>query len=227
MYTCRKTLVICFGLFICLSSCGSREQDVASQQIEEPKQLEQVQEEHIRRNNTITQDSANFKLAFEHFLQALHSTDTVALNLYIHPDYGLWVIEQPGAVPKMTHVTDFRNFKREYQDRSFFTVREEVKTCDLQEEAWPTFDCADMNYDLGKSGYSKEGCFVAGPTKFQKSGYWDYASLSDAELKQVKAALPLLQKSVLHTATSFEFHFGYLNGHWRLLFTKLIYPCSA
>lgn len=130
-------------------------------------------------------------------------------------------------MPRMTRVTDIRDFKREFQNRTFFTIREEVKTCDLREETWPSFDCADLNYDVGQSGYSKDGCFVSDPAKFQQSGYWDYASLPDAEIKQIKATLPLLQKSVLHTTTSFEFHFGSVDGQWRLLFAKLISPCSA
>ncbi len=200
---------------------------MASEEAQEPERLEEVQEEHERRNSTPGLDTIGFESAFTLFLQALQLADTAALNQYIHPDYGLWVIEQPGAMPKMTYVTDIRDFKREFQDRSFFTVREEVTSCDLQEEAWPSFDCANLNYDKGQSGYSKDGCFVGPPNKFRTSGYWDYASLSNDEVQRVKASLPLLHKSVLHTATSFEFHFGQVDGQWRLLFTKLIHPCSA
>ncbi|MDX5510614.1 MAG: hypothetical protein LPK01_00200, partial [Hymenobacteraceae bacterium] len=63
--------------------------------------------------------------------------------------------------------------------------------------------------------------------KFKNSNMWDYASLSEAELKQVKQSLPLLRHTVLHTNTNFKFHFGYDNSKWYLLFTELIYPCSA
>lgn len=200
---------------------------MAQERADEHQRLEEVQEEHIRRGSAPNQDSISFRQAFALFMTALQASDTITLNLFIHPDHGLWIIEQPGAMPKMTRMTDIRDFKREYQDRSFFTIRDEVKTCDLREEAWPSFDCADLNYDEGQSGYSKDGCFVSDPAKLQKSGYWDYASLTDTEIKQIKATLPLLQRSVLHTATSFEFHFGPVDGQWRLLFAKLIYPCSA
>ncbi|MFD2248389.1 hypothetical protein [Pontibacter ruber] len=175
----------------------------------------------------ILQDTSEFKAAFKEFFAALQASDTSRLDQFIHPKYGLWIIEQPGALPRMTHVTDISSFRREYQDRSFFTVKDEVTACDLKEEVWPTFDCADVDYEAGKSGYSKDGCFLWQPGKFQKSGYWDYASLSATEIQRIKATLPLLKRSVLHTATSFEFHFGYIDGQWRLLFTKLIYPCSA
>ncbi|MBD1396615.1 hypothetical protein H9Q13_05505 [Pontibacter sp. JH31] len=219
--------IACLVALLWLAGCGSKEQNLATAESEEEKRLEEVQEEHLRRNTMPGQDSIRFKTAFTQFLTALHNSDTTVLNQFIHPDYGVWVIEQPGAMPKMTHVTDIRRFRRDFQDRSFFTVREEVKECDLKEEVWPRFDCGDMDYEKGQSGYSKEGCFAGSPDKFQRSGYWDYASLSNQEIDRVKSSLPLLQKSVLHTATSFEFHFGQVDGQWRLLFTKLIYPCSA
>jgi hypothetical protein len=225
----RHLIVFLTYLFFltALTSCGQEEKNQATQQSEEPKRLEQVQEEHLRRGNTPGLDTMRFETAFALFLKALQASDTMTINEFIQPDYGVWFIEQPGAMPRMTHVTDIRHFKREYQDRSFFTVQEEVKSCDLQEEVWPTFDCADMNYDAGKTGYSKDGCFVWQPDKFRESGYWDYASLPEAEIRKIKVMLPLVQRSVLHTATSFEFHFGHVDGQWRLLFAKLIYPCSA
>ena len=219
----------CLILLAGITSCGSGdpEQSMADQRAVNHERLEKVQDEHIRRENAPSQDSLSFEQAFSLFLSALQTADTSVVNQFIHPDNGLWIIEQPGAMPKMTRVADVREFRREFQDRSFFTIREEVKTCDLREEAWPTFDCADMNYDQGQSGYSKDGCFVSDAAKFQKSGYWDYANLSDTDIKLIKTSLPLLQRSVLHTATSFEFHFGAVDGQWRLLFAKLIYPCSA
>ncbi|MER2996571.1 hypothetical protein [Pontibacter populi] len=209
-------------------SCTSEDSKTENKTIAEgTDSLEAVQEEPQRQDTKSTIDTIAFEIAFEQFFTALQTSDTATINQFIDPEHGLWIIEQPGALPKMTRVKDISTFKREYQDRSFLTIREEVKTCDLKAETWPTFDCADMDYDKKTSGYSKDGCFVASPGKFQKSGYWDYASLSESEIQTIKATLPFLRKSVLHTATSFEFHFGYIDNHWRLLFTKLIYPCSA
>ena len=230
MHRHRIFFLLFIPFLLGFASCGSEEQNHATQEAaeaKEPESLEEVQEEHQRRAGIPGQDTMHFGTAFALFLKALHTSDTTTLNEFIHPDYGVWIIEQPGAVPKMTFVTDIRKFKREFQGRSFFTLGKEVKECNLLAEPWPTFDCADMNYEKGHSGYSKDGCFVWQPDKFRQSGYWDYASLSDLDKKRVKASLPYLQKSVLHTPTSFEFHFGYLEGHWRLLFAKLIYPCSA
>ncbi|GAB3198324.1 hypothetical protein GCM10027293_14870 [Pontibacter aydingkolensis] len=171
--------------------------------------------------------TTDFNAAFARFFEDLHNADTAGINQFIHPMHGLWIIEQPGAMPKMTQVFAIQKFGREYQNRSFFTIAQEVQQCDLIEEAFPSFDCADMNYDAGKTGYSEDGCFVWDAEKFKKSGYWNYASLSPDQIHLVKTTLPLVQKSVLHTQSSFEFHFGYLDGQWHLLFAKIIYPCSA
>lgn len=214
-------------LLLCMhgSACTSDKQEAGSTGASLNKSgidsLEALQEEPVRK------DTTDFRDAFEQFFTALQAADTATLNRFIHPELGVWLIEQPGALPKMTHVTDINAFKREYQDRSFFTVAEEVKACELSEEPFPTFDCADMNYETGETGYSKDGCFVWKSDKFRKSGYWNYASLTPSQIRQIKAMLPLVRRSVLHTNTSFEFHFGYVDQQWRLLFAKLIYPCSA
>lgn len=222
----KLPLVVTF--LIMITACNTEERTAGTSV--DPQTIdsrEAMQEEPLRKETTSTTDTLAFKPAFNQFLTALQASDTATINRFIHPKYGLWVIEQPGALPKMTHVSNINAFKREYQDRSFFTVREEVKSCNLKEEVWPTFDCAHMDYDARKSGYSKDGCFAWKPDKFKSSAYWDYASLQPAQIQRIKSVLPLVQKSVLHTPTSFEFHFGFVDGNWRLLFTKLIYPCSA
>ncbi|MEJ8803193.1 hypothetical protein [Pontibacter sp. H249] len=172
-----------------------------------------------------TSSTTDFHAAFARFFEDLHNADTAGLNQFIHPKYGLWLIEQPGAMPKMTQVFQIQKFGREYKNRSFFTIAPEIEQCKLVEEAFPSFDCADM--EGGKTGYSKDGCFIWNADKFKKSGYWDYANLSANQIKSIKDTLPLVQKSVLHTKTSFEFHFGYIEGQWHLLFARIIYPCSA
>lgn len=215
------------GFMLVLSSCHSDQTSTNNGALssEGIDSLEAVQDEPLRQDENHATDSVSFELAFEAFFTALQTADTATFNQFIHPVLGLWVIEQPGAVPHITHVQHISDFKRQYQDKAFFTVAEEVKQCDLQQEPWPAFDCAGM--EDGKSGYSKDGCFVERPDKFRESGYWNYASLSEAEVRSIEKELPLVQKSVLHTNTSFEFHFGFVDGHWRLLFAKLIHPCSA
>ena len=211
-----KPVSILLLALIILASCSSEQTTTITEN------------QQVKANSHQETDSArSFKEAFGSFFDAVQQSDTAVINRFIHPKYNLWIIEQPGALPKMTQVARIQNFGREYQNRSFFTIAEEMQACKLTEEPLPDFDCADMNYDEGKSGYSKDGCFAWNADKFRKSGYWNYASLSDAEIQRIEQTLPYVQKTVLHTNTSFEFHFGQINGQWYLLFAKLIYPCSA
>jgi hypothetical protein len=213
---------------IILSSCiaCNNNANVNKQNTGEAQDSQEMLQEELNKKSLAPEtDTVSFEIAFNRFFEALQAADTAQLNQYIHPEYGIWIIEQPGAMPKMTRITDIRLFKREYQNRSFFTVAREVTACELLKEPFPEFDCADL--DEKHTGYMKDGCFEWEPGKFIKSGYWNYASLSGKQIDQVKSMLPLVQRSVLHTQTSFEFHFGYVGKHWRLLFTKLIYPCSA
>jgi hypothetical protein len=209
-----------FLILIIVSSCNSR----SSGSLPENKVAENTPLDNSKTSNS---NSDQFRTAFETFFNALHQSDTATINRFIHPENGLWIIEQPGAVPKMTRVKSIQNFKREFQERSFFTIASDINTCNLTEAPHPKFDCGEMNYEEGKTGYSQDGCFVWDAEKFKQSGYWNYASLAAPQIQQIQNTLPLLSKSVLHTPSSFEFHFGIINKQWYLLFAKIIYPCSA
>ena len=224
----KISILLYLPVVVLLLACGSGEERSVAEhpaKTEAMDSLEALQDEPNRKENKLSVDSVEFETAFQQFFTALQSEDIAMLNHFIHPELGTWIIEQPGAVPNMTRVTDISSFKRHYQEKPFMSIAQEVVACELQEEPFPSFDCAEM--DGKNSGYSKDGCFVWKPEEFRTSGYWNYAGLTETEIDQIKATLPLVDKSVLHTGTSYEFHFGYVNNQWRLLFAKLIRPCSA
>lgn len=169
---------------------------------------------------------STFEKAFLDFQLAVFNEDAQAVNAFIDPEKGVYIIENPGAMPKMTLVKDIWNFKRTFQDQSFFTIKERLQNCKLKDEPLPTFNCAGENPN-NNAGYSKEGCFVADAAVFRKSEYHKYASLPQNEIENIEATLPLVQKTVLQTASSYKFHFGKINGKWRILFIDLMIPCSA
>jgi hypothetical protein len=162
---------------------------------------------------------------FSIFRKPFFNEDVQGVNAFIDPDLGVFIIENPGAMPKMTFVKDINGFKREFRGESFFTIKERLQACDLKEESLPSFSCEGEN-GSGK-GYSKEGCFSGEDPQFEKSEIYKYASLQPEELKQAEKMMKLIKTSVLQTSSSYRFHFGYINSQWRLLFIDLRIPCSA
>ncbi|HSI90759.1 MAG TPA: hypothetical protein VK927_06545 [Adhaeribacter sp.] len=163
--------------------------------------------------------------AFSDFQQAVYNEDTEGVNAFIDPEYGVFIIENPGAMPKMTRVTDISTFKRQFQELSFFSVKERLKTCKPVEEDLPTFNCEDQTNK--NAGYSKEGCFIDDAKMFRESTIYKFAGLTEEETELVEDMLPLVQKIILQTTSSYKFYFGIVNGKWRVLFIDLRTPCTA
>lgn len=187
-----------------------------------------VQQEPLSGTTGVAADSVTFEEAFNRFFQALQTKDTAALNSFIDAQQGFWLIEQPGAVPSYTHYKNVQNVKRQHPNQAFTSITERVEQCQLQQrETFPSFSCADM--DGGASGYAEDGCFYSTNTsEFQNTDMWQYdASLSEQQARQVQELQQQVDVTVLHTLSSYRFHFGYRNGRWQLLFADLRVPCSA
>ncbi|GAB2545549.1 hypothetical protein [Rufibacter soli] len=184
--------------------------------------LNAVQEEVVRKPSPKAED--DFEKFFKRFEKIIKEQDRVAFNQLIDPELGLYLIDTPGAMPQFTRVTDIATFKRaDQQQRPFFTISETFKDCRLKEvKTLPKVTC-----EGDAEPYSDHGCFVADATAFRKNEAYKYASLSPEEEKTVGQTQLLVQKTVLHTASGFKFHFGQIKGQWKVLFIDLMRPCSA
>lgn len=216
------------GFILLLSGCHTQPDSTQAGQnssallVEGFASPETLQDEPQRKQT----DSTSFAAAFTAFFDALQAQDTAALNAFIDPQQGFWLIEQPGAVPAYTHYNSVQQVKRSYQDQPFVSIAAQMQACALQPRAlFPEFDCAMM--DNGGSGYAENGCFYTSGKVFRGNDMWQYASLNKQQEKQVQDLQRRVQQSVLHTYTSFRFHFGYDGQHWRLYFADLRVPCSA
>jgi len=130
-------------------------------------------------------------------------------------------------VPAYTHYSVVQHVKRQYRQQPFTSIAEQMQQCRLrQRQTFPVFDCADMHQ--GASGFAEDGCFYSTQTAaFQNSDMWQYANLNKQEQQQVQLLQQQVAATVLHTASSYRFHFGYRKGQWVLLFADLRVPCSA
>ncbi|MFC5269305.1 hypothetical protein [Adhaeribacter terreus] len=210
-------------LFACEGSdqIENRSKDEETVAVETPV----VQGEIDGRDTVKVKLQTEFVAFFIQFQSAVFNEDADAFNHFIDSERGVYIIENPGAMPKMTLVKDIRKFKREFQGRSFFTIKDGLQSCKLKEEALPGFNCEGQTG--GNSGYTKEGCFAADAEAFRKTEIHKYASLPENELQNIEKTLPLVQKTVVQTSTSYQFHFGQINGKWKVLFIDLRIPCSA
>ncbi|WP_205504196.1 hypothetical protein [Rufibacter psychrotolerans] len=203
----------------------SRAQQAEAKQQEQILQkdtLNAVQEEVVRKPHPAHQEE--FATFFKRFEQAIQQQDATAFNQTIAPEPGLYLIDNPGAVPRFTRVADIKVYKRTGAgERPFFTIRESFNKCDLQEaEQLPTVTCLGDN-----NNFSRQGCFVTDGTAFHGNTAYRHAGLSQAEERRISQAQLLVSKTVLHTRSGFKFHFGRINGQWRVLFIELTAPCSA
>lgn len=217
-----RVLTIIYTCLLILCSCSEQ-----SEEIQSSETLQAVQEEPARKGKQTTPDTTTFEAAFEQFYNALQASDTAALNAFIGPQQGFWLIEQPGALPTYTHFSNMQAVKREYQERPFTSINQEIRNCQLQlRQSLPNFDCATMGGNA--TGFAEDGCFYSTNTSaFRTTDMWKYASLSQAHAQQVQQLQKQVAITVLHTATAYRFHFGYRNGSWFLLFADLRIPCSA
>lgn len=168
---------------------------------------------------------SRFANSFLDFQTAIFNEDFETFNQFIDPERGVYIIENPGAMPKLTQVKDIRYYKREPGEQSFFTIKDRLQSCKLKEEALPVLNCEAAAGE--NAGYNKEGCFVADAAEFRNSGIHKFAELPQAEIALIESTLPLVQKTVLQTASSYRFHFGLVNGKLKVLFIDLRLPCSA
>jgi hypothetical protein len=216
------------GLLLFLFSCDSSDQieNRSSQPLEADSVLSPLQGPDDANGKPVKPVYlSRFAKAFFDFQEAVYNEDAEGVNNFIDPGIGLYIIENPGALPKMTLVRDIRDFKRDFKEESFFTIKDRLQSCQLKEESLPAFTCGTETKLSG--GYSKEGCFAADDQEFQKNEVYKYASLPDPEVKNIERTLPLVKKTVVQTASSYRFHFGYINGQWKVLFIDLRVPCSA
>ena len=159
---------------------------------------------------------------------ALRGHDAIVLNQLIDPEFGLWILEQPGAVPLVTRVAEVGAFRRANQNLPLFSLDKQLMTCpQLQSLArLPKADCGLQT--KRNAGFAQQGCFTGPATAFRALDFWPSATVKGGTAAQGKAAQGRTGRTVLQTRTGFRFHFAKsagVGGRWRLIFIDLREPC--
>lgn len=165
--------------------------------------------------------------AFLRWTDALRAADTAAVNAFISPRHGLWVLEQPGALPLLTRVTDTRQLRRSHQSSSLFSLSSELMPC-LRPEPVDTLPTATCDGAPGnEAGFRRTGCLLGPARPAALKPFWDHATLRGGTAGQGRAALAGSRYAVLQTATGYRFFWAREAGQWRLVLLDLRVPCSA
>ena len=161
---------------------------------------------------------------------ALRGHDAEVLNQLIDPEFGLWILEQPGAVPTVTRVADVAAFRRAGSGQSLFSLDKQLMTGAKLQVAreLPDADCGLQTKQ--NAGFAQSGCFSGPATTFRNLEFWSSATLKGGTAAQGKAAQGRTVRTVLQTRTGFRFHFAKsagAGGRWKLIFIDLREPCMA
>ena len=161
---------------------------------------------------------------------ALRGHDAAVLNQLIDPEFGLWVLEQPGAMPLVTRVAEVGAFRRANQDLPLFSLDKQLMNCP-QLRVVPLLPEADCGLQTKQNaGFARQGCFAGPATAFRALDVWPSATVKGGTAAQGKAAQGRAVRTVLQTRTGFRLHFAKsagAGGRWRLIFIDLREPCIA
>ena len=161
---------------------------------------------------------------------ALRGHDAAVLNQLIDPEFGLWILEQPGAMPLVTRVAEVGAFRRSNQNLPLFSLDKQLMACP-QLRAVPVLPEADCGLQTKQNaGFARQGCFAGPATAFRSLDFWSSATVKGGTAAQGKAAQGRAGRTVLQTRTGFRFHFAKsagAGGRWRLIFIDLREPCIA
>lgn len=126
-------------------------------------------------------------------------------SMIISDNYGVYVITQPGAMPKVEHKyqLDLKTFSSE-----------------IVFEKLPQFSCDTHSFD-------KEGCYAQEINLLHESQLWNYAELNEKEKQAIIAQVETIKYTVVDTQNKITYYFSKIEEQWFLTFVDLRIPCAA
>ena len=171
--------------------------------------------------------NGNFSDFFEEFIVAFNQKNTLEINKCFNPDYGFFVIDNPGAFSVVQHFDSFDEIMQMEGEYNIAYLKVLKVDCDLKSGKKPFYEC--------ETGWDKEGCYLEMYPKFNISDY--YKSMIEYELADsnaVKVEMDLALKSevtiarlVYSTEAPIGFYFVKIDEKWYLLCIDKVTPCSA
>lgn len=168
-------------------------------------------------------EEKSFEQFYSQVCDALEKGNASAINKYIHPKWGIYMIDRPGAIDK---VDTGRNIQAFYKKIYLGNKRLKGMHCKLEHRPIPEITC-DKAY---------EGCLAEKTDNYHrltdlKKGLQEYG-FKDNYLPQDKATLSSFEKLVKRNTVNFDKAIGisflYVDGKWYIGVIDLAkYSCSA
>ena len=141
--------------------------------------------------------------------------------MYNVPEFGCYLIENPGAIPLITKITDVEAVLRKATNISTLDFSNIALSASLTEDSLPTVDC-----DSPDGFYSKEGTFVADVNTFSEEQLWKYIGMDEAEQGPIAKLAETINKTIVNTA-GFKAYFSKIGDEWYITFFDIRVPCTA
>lgn len=179
-------------------------------------------------NKSSEQNHRNFEDFWIKFIKAFNEKNTLEINKFLNPEYGFFVLDNPGAIYIVRHFDSFDEIM-EMEGESDIAYLKVLKVdCDLKEGEKPFYECES-------DGWNKEGCYLEKYPELKISDY--YKTMIEYELidsNSVKKEMELSLKAenmITHLVYSTEapigFYFAMIDEKWYLICIDKVTPCDA
>ncbi len=215
----KYKIVVAVSFLILFVTCSETTQSDNNTQ-------EQHQEIVVNTIDTLITDAAKKQSGTTRFLQfyqqlvtAIETKNAAAFNQLFYKDYGLYIIENSGAMPEVSKIYEIENYKSSTTKQGFFSLLFDSLSLMPVEEKLPKIVCE-------KNSYDKQGCFQENINPLNDSEIWNYANLNEKEVQAIQFISETIKITVVNTH-NYTFYFSQINGSWQLSFIDLRIPCTA
>jgi hypothetical protein len=168
-------------------------------------------------------EEKHFELVYNQVTEALNKGDIAAINKFIHPDWGIYIIDRPGAIDK---VDTAKNIQSYYKKIYLGKKRLQGMMCKMEHRPIPAVPC-DKVY---------KGCLSETTPNYHrvsdlKKALFGYG-FKDNYLPKDSTTLHKFEKFVKRNTVNFDKAIGisflFIDGKWYIGVIDLAkYTCSA
>lgn len=164
-------------------------------------------------------DTTDFLQFYQQVISAIETKNSMAFNQLFYKNYGLYIIENSGAMPQVSKVYAIEQYKTTLTAQGFFELQFDSLSLMPTEEQLPKIVCE-------KNSYNKQGCFQENINPLKDSEIWNYANLNEKEAQAIQFISKNIEITVINTY-NYAFYFSQINGSWQLSFIDIRIPCTA